>query len=109
MFDDINLVVLVGRLAAPPEIKTFDSGKTIARLLLTVRTNKPRRRVDVIPVAWHNPNPDDIPTQVGTKLWIAGSTQRRHWLDQRQSRVQIVASQVVSQPVNLLEEYDEAI
>ena len=111
MFDDINLVVLAGRLAAPPTVETFDTGNTLVRMLLTVRTNKPRRRIDVIPVAWHNPDPKDIPHQTGTKLWVAGSTQRRWWTDQKHSRLQVVASQVVTGPKDLaiLEEYDEAI
>ena len=47
---DLNLAVIAGTLAAPPEIRTFDSGSRLARYLVTIRSTEPRKRVDVVPV-----------------------------------------------------------
>ncbi|HKZ29639.1 MAG TPA: single-stranded DNA-binding protein [Acidimicrobiia bacterium] len=96
---DLNLVVLTGRLAAPPELRVFESGARLVRYLVTVRTEEPRHRVDVLPVTRWNP-PDDalIPEpEVGQRLWVAGAVQRRFWSnpDGRRSRLEVVAEQVI--------------
>jgi single-stranded DNA-binding protein len=95
---DLNLVVLSGRLAAPPEIRVFESGARLARYLVTVRSEEPISRVDVIPVTLWDP-PDDLVAldpPPGTGLWVAGSVQRRFWSAEegRRSRIEIVAEQV---------------
>lgn len=95
---DLNLVVLAGRIAAEPEIRTFNSGATLMRLLVTVRSEEPRRRLDVIPVVQWNPDPDDHPggSVRGRPVWVAGAVQRRFWSvgDGRESRVEIVAHEI---------------
>ena len=95
---DLNLVVLGGRLAAQPELREFDSGARLVRYLVTVKSEEPHRRLDVIPVTlW---DPDDAllagDFQPGHRLWLAGSVQRRFWdgADGRRSRVEIVAANV---------------
>ncbi len=95
---DLNLVVLSGRLAAPPEVRTFDSGTTLIRYLITCRSEEPRRRVDVLPVTLWDPaaeliERDDPP---GSPIWVAGAAQRRFWNadEGRRSRLEIVADQV---------------
>ena len=35
---DMNVLVLFGKLAAPPELRTFESGSSLVRSLVTVRT-----------------------------------------------------------------------
>lgn len=95
---DLNIVVVCGRLAAPTEIRVFDSGTRLARFLLTVRADAPRSRVDVLPVTLWDP-PDDLvdsPPEPGDGLWISGSIQRRFWdgPDGRRSRLEIVANHV---------------
>lgn len=99
---DFNVVILAGRLAAVPEIRTFDSGATLMRLLVTVRTDEPRSRIDVIPVVQWNPDLDDLPVESlrGRRVWVAGAAQRRFWSadDGRQSRVEIVAHVVEFRP-----------
>jgi single-strand DNA-binding protein len=95
---DLNLVVLTGRLAAPPEIREFESGARLARFLLTVRSEEPRRRVDVLPTVLWDP-PDELleePFRPGDRLWAAASVQRRFWSAEsgRRSRLEIVATQV---------------
>ena len=95
---DLNLVVLAGRIAAEPEIRVFDSGATLIRFLVTVRSEEPRHRLDVIPVVQWNPDPDDVPAGSvrGRSVWVAGSVQRRFWSvgDGHESRVEIVAHEV---------------
>ena len=95
---DLNLVVLAGRIAAEPEIRTFESGATLMRLLVTVRSDEPRRRLDVIPVVQWDPDPDAMPggSLRGRSVWVAGAVQRRFWSvgDGRESRIEIVAHEV---------------
>ena len=99
---DCNVVVLAGRLAAQPEIRTFESGTTLMRLLVTVRSTEPRARLDVIPVVQWNPDPDAIPDETlrGRGVWVVGATQRRFWSaeDGRHSRVEIVAGIIEFRP-----------
>ncbi|WKZ82848.1 MAG: single-stranded DNA-binding protein [Acidimicrobiia bacterium] len=95
---DLNLVVLAGRLAAPPEIRQFESGTRLARYLVTVRTEEPVRRVDVVPVTLWDPADElvDADPAPGTRVWVAGSVQRRFWsaTEGRRSRLEVVADQV---------------
>jgi single-strand DNA-binding protein len=91
---DLNLIVLAGRLAAPPEIRQFQSGGRLVRYLLTVRSEVPRR-VDVVPVTyWDPPNEViDADPGPGRRVWVAGAVQRRFWsgAEGRRSRLEIVA------------------
>lgn len=98
---DLNLVVLSGRLAAPPETRTFDSGGRLVRYLVTCRSGDPKRRVDVVPVTWWDPpRASTTEGQPGTAIWVAGTAQRRFWSqdDSRRSRLEIVADQVCLRP-----------
>lgn len=93
---DLNRVVLSGRLAAPVEVRQFESGSRLARYLVTVRSEQPKRRVDVIPVARWDPPLDDRTPDVGEQVWVAGSVQRRFWEvpEGRRSRLEVVAHEV---------------
>lgn len=95
---DLNLVVVAGRIAAEPEVRTFESGATLTRLLVTVRSEEPRHRIDVIPVVQWNPDPDSVPNGSvrGRPVWVAGRVQRRFWSvgDGRESRIEIVAHEI---------------
>ena len=99
---DCNIVVLAGRLAAPPELRAFPSGSTLARFLVTVRSDRPRRRVDVIPVSWWDPPADVERTELerGSRVWVVGSAQRRFWSSDgdKRSRIEIVALEVRTMP-----------
>ncbi len=95
---DLNLMVLCGRLATDAELRVFDSGARLIRYLVTVKSEHPRRRVDVIPVTLWDP-PDDLvdePGEKGQRVWTCGSVQRRYWEspDGRRSRIEVVAEQV---------------
>ena len=100
---DLNLVVLCGRLAVPGELRQFESGTRLLRLLISLRTESPTRRVDVVPVTLWDPD-EDLVEQVsesGLRVWAVGGVQRRFWEspDCRRSRLEVVASQVtVRQP-----------
>lgn len=99
---DLNLIVIAGRLAAEPELTTFASGARLLRLLVTVRSQEPRRRIDVLPVVMWDPTEDiaiDGFTR-GVGVWVAGSVQRRFWSAEagRTSRVEIVAHDVQLRP-----------
>lgn len=97
---DMNLVVLSGRLAAPVEVRTFESGSHLLRLLMTVRSEAPRRRVDVVPVTLWDPADrilEALPYP-GGRLWVAGSVQRR-FTDigrGRTSRLEVVAAAIAA-------------
>jgi len=104
---DLNLVVLCGRLAIEPELKELGSGSRLVRLLVTVRSDEPRRRVDVVPVTLWDP-PDELLEEMpekGRRVWVCGSVQRRFWEspDGRRSRVEVVAEQVHVKDVEDLE------
>ncbi|HSJ85543.1 MAG TPA: single-stranded DNA-binding protein [Acidimicrobiia bacterium] len=104
---DLNLIVLCGRLAVEPELKEFDSGSRLVRLLVTVRSDQPSRRVDVVPVTLWDPPQDlleDMPDK-GRRIWVCGSVQRRFWEspEGRKSRLEVVAEQVHLKDVEDLE------
>jgi single-stranded DNA-binding protein len=95
---DVNLVLLTGTLAAAPEFREYDSGARLLRLLVTIRTEEPRRRVDVLPVTLWDP-PEQLRQaglERGRRVWVCGSAQRRFWeaQDGRRNRVEIVAQRV---------------
>lgn len=104
---DLNLVVLCGRIATDPEIRVFDSGTRLIRYLITVRSEEPRRRVDVVPVTFWDPTDEQVdePGIRGGRVWVCGSVQRRFWEspDGRRSRLEVVAEQVNLKEVEELE------
>lgn len=95
---DLNLVVVSGRLAAPPEVRQFESGARLARYLVTVRSEEPTRRVDVLPVTMWDPSDALLDAQPapGARVWVVGSVQRRFWSGEegRRSRLELIADQV---------------
>lgn len=100
---DMNMVLLEGRLAAQPEHRLLDSGSRMTRLLVAVRSDEPHSRLDVLPVVWWEPNDEftGAPPQVGSRILVTGSLQRRYWesADGRRSKIEAVANQV-SLPVD---------
>lgn len=99
---DINTAVIAGRLATPPErTDLLDTGSTVYRLLVTTRSEHPKRRTDVLPITiW---NPDDTTRQAldnapaGTAVSAQGSIQRRFYegASGRRSRLEIVADSLI--------------
>jgi single-stranded DNA-binding protein len=93
---DLNLAVLSGRITAEPELRVFESGARLLRLLVTVRREAPRRRVDVLPVTVWDPEPEIEQLQSGERVWLVGAVERRFWEgpEGRRSRLEIVAEKV---------------
>ena len=73
----MNLVVIAGRLAAPAEVLAAATDHRLVRLLLTVRSERPHARVDVLPVLWEGADDAAARWAPGTGVWVAGSLQRR--------------------------------
>ena len=75
---ELNLALVSGRLAVPPDLEYLPDGSQRARLLVCVRSER-RRRFDVLPVTV----PAEIHSQAlsmatgGTKVWVAGQLMRR--------------------------------
>lgn len=103
---DLNEVRLRGTLSAPVEIKNYPSGGTSAHLLVTVRTEDPVMRVDVLPVVlWEPYDHDDFDpdeAQVGDTVDLVAQVRRRFWAaeDGRRSRLELVAKSVKVTPPN---------
>ncbi len=101
---DFNLVVLSGALATAPELREFDSGARLLRLLVTVRSDEPRKRVDVVPVTLWDPPAELIAEdlQRGRRVYVTGATQRRFWeaKEGRRNRIEIVAEHVTVRPIS---------
>ena len=92
---DRNEVVLRGTLATAPEHRTFGSGASLARLLVTVRLRSPSR-TDVLPVTVWEPETELLGTVRGVPVEVTGQIHRRFWTDAegRHSRVEVVADSV---------------
>lgn len=93
---DLNFAFIGGRLAAPPDHRTFDSGTRMSTFLVAVKSSTPRRRIDVLPVTFWDP-PDhllDHRITPGAEVVVYGSIQRRFrdGPDGRHSRLELVAS-----------------
>jgi single-stranded DNA-binding protein len=97
---DLNLVVLSGSLAVAPELHEFESGMRRLDFLVTVRTVLDgRRRTDTLNVKYWDPPAKLVCKELdrGTRVWVAGTVQRRFWssLDGKRSQLEVVATQVV--------------
>ena len=96
---DINLAVLCGRLATAPEVRVYDTGSRCMRFLVTVAADRPRRRIDVVPVTLWDPPAhlvDDPPDQ-NVRVWVTGVVQRRasDGPEGRRNRIEVIADQVI--------------
>ena len=91
---DMNVVVIGGRLAAGPEVRTLGDGATLVRYLIAARSDEPRRRIDVVPVVLWDADERATALERGDAVWVTGSVQRRFWSDDqnRRSRIDSTAS-----------------
>ncbi len=97
---DLNLVVLCGRVATEPELRMFESGASLLRILMTIRTLQPQARIDLIPVIVWDP-PDELANgsiATGDRIWVSGMLRRRFWTDadsdNKRSRIEVIGQQV---------------
>lgn len=95
---DMNLVVLVGRVAADPQVRQFPSGSAVVEYTITSRVEEPRRRVDVIPVYLWVMDGDEEPwlPEKGEPILAIGAVQRRFWDEggERKGRIEVIAEEV---------------
>ena len=93
--EDRNEVILRGKLATAPEHRTFGSGASLARLLVTIRLTSPSR-TDVLPVTVWEPDRALVNAVRGVPVDVVGQVHRRFWTDAegRHSRVEVVATSV---------------
>lgn len=109
---DLNLFVVAGRIAAPPELREFDDGSRLLRYLITATTTEPSRRVDVLPIVKWDPPTALVadPGEPGRPVWACGAVQRRFWSDTagRRSRIELVAS-VVEMETEVVIAVDDAV
>jgi single-stranded DNA-binding protein len=109
---DLNLAVFAGTLSAPPEIRTFESGSSLIRFLVTVRATEPRKRTDNLPIVlWDPPEGGSLDElERGDRIWAVATVQRRFWsaAEGRKSRVEIVAHHVEPIPIEIEVETAEA-
>ena len=93
---DMNVVVIGGRLAAEPEVRTFGDGATLVRYLIAARSDEPRRRIDVVPVVLWDADERATSLERGDTVWVTRSVQGRFWSDDqnRRSRIEVVAHHV---------------
>jgi single-stranded DNA-binding protein len=100
---DVNIAVIAGRIAAPPELREFASGSRCLRWLITTTSESPTHRVDVLPVTMWDPPGElvDAPGAVGERVWVVAGAQRRFWDagHGRRSRLELVAHHVDLRPV----------
>ena len=89
-------------LGRPTRSDAVESGGSLVRYLVTVRSDEPRRHVDVLPVTHWNRGPGllESPHEPGHRLMIAGNLQQRFWDGQadRRTQLEIVAHSIDLRP-----------
>ena len=98
---DMNIVVIAGTLAAPPERRVYESGVGVWKLLVTTRLTEPRKRVDVIPVVYWDRDDREHMTVLdslerGDRVFVTGTLQRRFFDNngRRSSALELIANHV---------------
>jgi single-stranded DNA-binding protein len=95
---DLNMVFICGRVASVPDVRFHDFGVRQLRMLLTVGSDHPRRRIDVLPVTVWDPDDQliDPGLGVGSRVMVSGTLQRSFWdgPEGRRSRLEVIGRQV---------------
>ena len=94
---NVNLALVSGRLALPPDLELLPDGSQRARLLVIVRPEG-RSRFDVVPVVVPaGINPDGLTAATGgSTVFVAGPLMRRCSLDPRDppGRIELIADAI---------------
>ncbi len=90
-----NLVVLVGRLARPPEQRELPSGDRLVAYEVTVA--RPGAKAEGVPVVWLEPPASAVEHQVDDVVLVIGRVRRRFFRagGATQSRTEVVAETVI--------------
>jgi single-strand DNA-binding protein len=91
----LNMVIVIGNLAKPPEVRNLPSGVSIANfdLVVTQIDGTP----DAVPVALFEPSVEALEWEPGEQLLVVGRVRRRFFRvgPSTQSRTEVVAEKVV--------------
>ncbi len=90
-----NLVVLVGRLARPPEQRELPSGDRLVAYEVTVA--RPGAKAEGVPVVWLEAPASAVEHQVDEVVLVIGRVRRRFFRagGSTQSRTEVVAETVI--------------
>jgi single-strand DNA-binding protein len=91
MMDDVNVVVLVGRVTQDPLVRELPGGATVTQLEIATKVDGAAKK---IPVALHERS---ISLGVDDLVVVVGQVQRRFFRSggSTQSRTEVVASDIV--------------
>ncbi len=92
----INVVVLIGRLARPPEPREIPSGDRLVAYELTV--DRPGERAETVPVVWMGAPASAVDHDVDERIVVVGRVRRRFFRTGAgtQSRTEVVAEVVIN-------------
>lgn len=90
-----NLVVLIGRLARPAQLRRLPSGDGIAEYQLTVA--REGERAESVPVVWPSPPAAATAYDTDARVLVVGRVRRRFFRAnaRTESRTEVVAESVV--------------
>ena len=90
-----NVVVLMGRLARPPETRELPSGDRLVAYEVTVE--RPDERAETVPVVWFAAPASAADHDVDERMLVVGRVRRRFFRTGAgtQSRTEVVADVVV--------------
>ena len=90
-----NIVVLVGRLARPVQLRQLPSGDVVAEYQLTVP--RPGDRAESVPVVWEKPPASATDHGPDAEMVVVGRVRRRFFRagGRTESRTEVVAESVV--------------
>lgn len=91
-----NVVVLVGRLARPAQLRNLPSGDSLVEYQLTVPAVE-GRRAESVPVVWENAPASAAELDTDTEVVVVGRVRRRFFRAgaRTESRTEVVAESVV--------------
>lgn len=91
-----NVVVLIGRLARPAEMRELPSGDRLVAYEVTV--DRPGERAETVPVVWVGAPASAADHDVDERVLVVGRVRRRFFRSGggTQSRTEVVAAAVVN-------------
>ncbi|HTJ74962.1 MAG TPA: single-stranded DNA-binding protein [Acidimicrobiales bacterium] len=92
----MNVVVLLGRLARPAEVRELPSGDRLVAYEVTVE--RPGERAETVPVVWLGAPANAVEHEVDERMLVVGRVRRRFFRagGSTQSRTEVVAEAVVN-------------
>jgi single-strand DNA-binding protein len=92
----MNVVVLIGRLARPAEIRELPSGDRLVAYEVTVE--RPGERAETVPVVWVGAPASAVDHDVDERMVVVGRVRRRFFRagGSTQSRTEVVAEAVIN-------------